>query len=227
MVRNIGAAASPVKRSTTVRSNAVEAAPLDPGDYGGTYKFVGGRPSLDLVNTVSWPDEPRRHDWLDRPANLVAWCRLAGIVDEGTDPAAVEAAADLAVAHEQRAVLRDVLKPVVHGEAPEATALARFDALLADAAPRRLVRPATPPATGFAWAWAPIAAPADLLAPVVVDAADLLVEADLGRLGACPACGWLYLDTTRNRGRRWCDMADCGSRAKSRDHYHRRRARGG
>jgi predicted RNA-binding Zn ribbon-like protein len=36
------------------------------------------------------------------------------------------------------------------------------------------------------------------------------------RLKACHAldCGWVFLDASRNASRRWCDMGDCGNRAK-------------
>lgn len=45
------------------------------------------------------------------------------------------------------------------------------------------------------------------------------------RLKACaaPDCRWAFVDTSRNRSRRWCDMADCGNRAKNRDWRERRR----
>jgi predicted RNA-binding Zn ribbon-like protein len=38
------------------------------------------------------------------------------------------------------------------------------------------------------------------------------------RVKTCAAsdCRWAYYDTTRNASRRWCDMADCGNRAKNR-----------
>jgi predicted RNA-binding Zn ribbon-like protein len=36
-------------------------------------------------------------------------------------------------------------------------------------------------------------------------------------------CGWLFVDTSRNHSRRWCDMEDCGNRAKARRHYLRRK----
>jgi predicted RNA-binding Zn ribbon-like protein len=29
-------------------------------------------------------------------------------------------------------------------------------------------------------------------------------------------CGWLFLDLSRNRSRKWCDMSSCGNRAKVR-----------
>jgi predicted RNA-binding Zn ribbon-like protein len=33
---------------------------------------------------------------------------------------------------------------------------------------------------------------------------------------AAPDCRWAFVDTSRNRSRRWCDMSDCGNRAKAR-----------
>jgi predicted RNA-binding Zn ribbon-like protein len=46
------------------------------------------------------------------------------------------------------------------------------------------------------------------------------------RLKTCrnPNCRWVFYDTTRNRSAVWCDMAVCGSRAKSRAYYARRRS---
>ena len=78
---------------------------------------------------------------------------------------------------------------------------------------------------GFAWAagapGTPLRRP---LWPVLWSAADLLTSDRLARVRSCgdPRCGWLFLDTSRNRSRRWCDMADCGNRAKARRHYARR-----
>jgi predicted RNA-binding Zn ribbon-like protein len=36
------------------------------------------------------------------------------------------------------------------------------------------------------------------------------------RFKACHAldCGWVFIDASRNLSRRWCDMNDCGNRAK-------------
>jgi len=31
-------------------------------------------------------------------------------------------------------------------------------------------------------------------------------------------CGWLFVDGSKNHSRRWCDMRDCGNRAKVRRH---------
>ena len=46
----------------------------------------------------------------------------------------------------------------------------------------------------------------------------LVVSHRLGRVRPCAAgeCGWWFVDDTRNRSRRWCDMKICGNREKLR-----------
>ncbi|MFC5822043.1 CGNR zinc finger domain-containing protein [Nonomuraea harbinensis] len=58
-----------------------------------------------------------------------------------------------------------------------------------------------------------------VLWPVAASAGRLLLEGPLNRVGECPSCGWLFLDTTRNGSRRWCSMAMCGNQVKSRRYY--------
>jgi predicted RNA-binding Zn ribbon-like protein len=76
----------------------------------------------------------------------------------------------------------------------------------------------------FEWDWATSNQRLNaMLWPVARAAADLLTSDDLGKLRMCAAddCAWLFLDTTRNRKRRWCDMKTCGNRFKARRHYER------
>ena len=47
------------------------------------------------------------------------------------------------------------------------------------------------------------------------------------RVCAGDDCGWLFLDESRGKPRRWCSMSDCGNRAKARALYERARARTG
>jgi len=73
-------------------------------------------------------------------------------------------------------------------------------------------------------------APADELErplwPVVWSAVELLTAGPLDRVRECDndPCGWLFVDSSRNRSRRWCDMRDCGNRVKARRHYARTQA---
>jgi predicted RNA-binding Zn ribbon-like protein len=81
-------------------------------------------------------------------------------------------------------------------------------------------------ADGFAWDWDSNQDILErLLWPVVRSAADLLTSDELYAVRACAAedCKWLFLDTSKNRSRRWCDMKSCGNRAKARRHYGRKK----
>ena len=58
-------------------------------------------------------------------------------------------------------------------------------------------------------------------------AVDLLCHADPRHLGMCPVeaggCGWVFIDRSRNRSRRWCAMQDCGAHVKAKRLTERRR----
>ncbi|MEO6889729.1 MAG: CGNR zinc finger domain-containing protein, partial [Ktedonobacteraceae bacterium] len=57
-------------------------------------------------------------------------------------------------------------------------------------------------------------------------AVELLTSEEVKRVKECPArdCGWLFLDMSKNGSRQWCSMEGCGSRAKMRRQYARKRA---
>lgn len=61
---------------------------------------------------------------------------------------------------------------------------------------------------------------AGLLIPIVESAADSLIDEELTRVRRCadPRCRRVFLDTTKNGRRRWCDMGTCGNRAKAARH---------
>jgi len=79
---------------------------------------------------------------------------------------------------------------------------------------------------GFSWSWQDgTHLPDRILWPVIRSAAELLVSSDSSRIRECSSetCSWLFLDTSRNGRRRWCDMKTCGNRAKARRYYQRHR----
>lgn len=226
----------------------METLPLDPRSYRGTYKLIGGRLSLDLVNTVSWPGTRREHDWFDPPENITLWAAAAGLVDDrarrrldqhwfrhrpsqntGPDPrpdghGKSQGAHPTGLADQVSAVrairqtLRHALAPWARGESPSRRAIRDLNQVLATAGERRLVDPES-----LAWTWDEPTTLEELMAPVIHDAAEVLTSVDPRRIRHCPSCDWLFHDTTRNASRRWCDMADCGSRDKALRYYHRRK----
>jgi predicted RNA-binding Zn ribbon-like protein len=78
----------------------------------------------------------------------------------------------------------------------------------------------------FEWVWDEDPALDRLLWPIAISAVALLTSDRLHRVKQCPGCGdcgWLFLDVSKNATRRWCSMDDCGSRAKMRRQYARRK----
>jgi predicted RNA-binding Zn ribbon-like protein len=180
-------------------------------------ELVGGHPAVDLVNTVAWRgDARRRNDRLTSDADVVTWAARTGVLPAGTLHADAGSTAVLDVLVPFREALHAVL---LDGGDPAARA-AVHRAIAAAVA-----RADTP--EGPRWQW-DIARPAlaDLPALAALRAAELLTSRDMGAIRVCAddTCGWLFVDRSRNRSRRWCSSADCGNRARARRHAQRVRA---
>jgi predicted RNA-binding Zn ribbon-like protein len=53
-----------------------------------------------------------------------------------------------------------------------------------------------------------------------------IIDGSFERLKACAneSCRWVYLDRSKNRSKRWCDMQTCGNAANARAYRRRRRS---
>lgn len=58
---------------------------------------------------------------------------------------------------------------------------------------------------------------------VMKSAHDILTGEDFDRIKECEACGWVFLDESKNKSRRWCSMESCGSIHKAKKYYHRKK----
>ncbi|MFZ5675766.1 MAG: CGNR zinc finger domain-containing protein [Pseudomonadota bacterium] len=63
----------------------------------------------------------------------------------------------------------------------------------------------------------------DFLATILHEAMTLAFSPDAKRVRVCGNCGWLFIDRTRNANKRWCITGVCGSRAKARRYYARKK----
>jgi predicted RNA-binding Zn ribbon-like protein len=68
------------------------------------------------------------------------------------------------------------------------------------------------------------ATPIAFEAALAVSALSLLSAQRIGRIKICANCAWLFLDSSRNASRLWCDMSVCGNRQKAKRHYRRHKA---
>lgn len=186
---------------------------------------------IDFTRTVGWEARDREDDELEDFPGLVAWATRRGLLDpmEADDLLAQarnrpgDAAQALEDAKALRALVYQILRRMGRGADPGEGRIEELNGYMRRYLPdRRLAARAS----GVAWSWRSDPYRLDrMLAPVVWDVAELLTSEEVERLKLCDGdeCGWLFIDGSRNRSRRWCDMSDCGNRAKARRFRERQR----
>lgn len=184
---------------------------------------------LGYANTLSWRGRETPVETLQDLAGLLAWLEKSGGLGVGATRAVAnrsrgqpkQAARVFAEAIALREVMFRIFSAFAAGEPRGERDFVSLRTAVAEAPPRtQLARVED----GHAWrigALRPKAA--DLLAPVLWSAADLLLDAPHRRIRQCAnhKCLWLFLDASKSGTRVWCDMASCGNRAKAQRHYSR------
>jgi predicted RNA-binding Zn ribbon-like protein len=192
--------------------------------------IVGGNSALDLVNTVSgWKGDPE--DWVPDIADFLVWARTSGVLDDRERDAAAHHAEEspaatervLASVKELRFALWNLVtalqhhRPVAHSDLSVLDEWRRRLALSEEVIVRRStihveIKPEI----------SPLELPGLRLAAAALS---LLRSFPAARVKTCPAhdCGWKFVDQSKNRSRRWCDMAVCGNLAKTRQYRARTR----
>jgi predicted RNA-binding Zn ribbon-like protein len=201
------------------------------------FKYVGGDPSVDLVNTVDWTQRGLVDERLTDYERLTRWAEGAGVVStrQGArlraqaveHPRIAERVYRDAIA--LRWQLRQLYVAVAEGRPLIAMReLAELNASLSAALGQLELapRPAGDSKGGvLRWSWHDAGERLDhVLWPVLRAAGDLLASEDAMRIRECGGddCGWMYVDRSRNGLRRWCQMEVCGTKEKSRQRALRR-----
>jgi len=211
--------------------------------------------SLDFANTVEWHAGPDPEERLTSYSSAVEWARRTEILSE-TQADTLLATAHANPVEEMEALgriiaLREavyrIFSAVAHHRPPQPADLERLNAEFAEASKHlRLVVAVGPEAggrvpgeealpepgalPGFEWTWEGVEDHlTSLLWPVARAATTLLSSPELARVRECAGdpCGWVFLDLSKNASRRWCDMADCGNRAKARRYRARKKGETG
>lgn len=196
---------------------------------GPVHHVFGGKLCLDYVNTVdAWSRPATREDLPDYKA-LLDWCwQMKALPDSAIHALRTQAAAhprNAAAAHAQAVALRSSLyrlfTAAIDRKRPATADLDLLNTLATAARSKQRLVPG-----GASWSLA-LTGGGDLASPmlaVALSAQELLISSELGRVKRCPGpvgCGWLFLDQSKNRTRRWCSMEHCGTRAKSFKGTHR------
>jgi predicted RNA-binding Zn ribbon-like protein len=203
--------------------------------YGGynemnTFDLSGGHLALDFANTVGGT-RARPTEHLHGYEDLLDWARQVGSIGDavrrrlarGAERRPQDAAKALRRAVELREAIFRAFDARAEGRPEPAEAIATIDREARAAAAHRTLRSIDGRVErGWDDEGERLERP---IWPIAVAAEELLVATDTPVIKECASetCDWLFIDHSRNRSRRWCDMNDCGNRAKARRFYARSR----
>ena len=194
------------------------------------FDLTGGHPVLDFVNTVSrWTAPPdQRQEYLPTLGEAARFGRAGGLLapaEAGRLASVRRPRAELLRLCALRERLERIFREMTDGAIAPAedwewlsreSGAAASSSRLRAGPHRRVTRSVEEDLAGAA-----------VLRYRLADQAVQLLTSDaMTRLKSCPGCGWFFLDVSKNHSRRWCSMAACGSHAKSRAYYLRRRREG-
>ena len=194
--------------------------------------LLAGALCLDFANTMSWRGREKPTEWLTSYDDLVKWASHANVVSDRAARTlrrtaranATEAAAALERARVLREAVYRAFSRQGEGHTPVPEDLDEIRGAYEEAVRHASFR-ARP--DGDPWSWVEDGGTdLDLVRRAVArSAVDLATSPALARVRECDgeACGWLFLDASRNGTRRWCSSADCGNRARVRRFHERRR----
>lgn len=191
---------------------------------------VGGDVALDLANTIDFRGTPSAVDHIASFDGLLAWSAKARTLD----PAAIAIFRDdagndgtmaervIADVGRLRAAIFQIGSAAAAGAHPAENELATLHEFAH--ATLRVGRLAPVGDGKLVIDFHRGGVHAAILGPLAWAAVGLFTGDRPGRLKQCPPddCRWLFLDQTKNRSRRWCEMATCGNRDKAARHRKRR-----
>lgn len=192
-----------------------------------TLEIIGGAPCLDFANTINSRLDPE-HDYLLQYSDLVDWVRKVGLLSPmqtsqlqkqaKQNPA--EAENVLRSAHTLRELLYRLFSNAAKDSEPDKKDMGAFITSYGEAISHALL---IRHEDHYTTTWKLDESLDAVLCPIIYSAGELLLSEELSQVKECPGCGWLFLDTSKNRSRRWCSMDTCGARDKMRRYHTKQR----
>jgi len=195
------------------------------------FELIAGAVCLDFVNTLDDRFSEQPKELLPSYADLARFAEEAGILEERQSDHLIarskeypqEAQRVLRDAVRMREAMHDVFWARAQKKAVPKASLSVLNEYVQDSARHASLVPRN---GHFEWQFDPSPDHLDApLWPIARSASELLASDRLEFVRACASesCDWLFLDESKNHGRRWCDMTKCGNRAKVRSFYRRQK----
>jgi len=187
--------------------------------------LVAGELCLEFTNTVGDLGKTRDLERLTDWDAYLHWALAAGALDTGETRAlrplgirqSAQAQKPLRTALEFRATLYRGLSALAAGRAP---LQADFDVIKAGIVKAVASAELRPVKGAFVWTVTQAeVAPTTPLTRVLLSTLRLLQGPELPLLRECQQCSWLFIDRSKNHGRRWCRAKACGNRVRVARHY--------
>jgi len=187
------------------------------------FLLVAGHPALDLINTLDWRfRKAGAEELLNNYGDLLRFTEQSKLLTPAETRRLQRSAGDKTGARqiergrELREALAQIFYATVDGRQPPAAARKTLERYFQAARLEQKLNWKQSPR--LEWEWP---AEQDLALPLwalALSASDLMTSEAVDRVRACgnPECRWLFLDTSKNHTRRWCDMKLCGNRMKAR-----------
>jgi predicted RNA-binding Zn ribbon-like protein len=198
------------------------------------FDLCGGHPALDFVNSL---DNRFREDgpneMLASYADLLRFLEESGLLKHQharvlSKTITPEVAGRvLEATRELREATAAVFYGSLEGKQPQQQDLELLEKYFGAASQHRKLQWGTDPHTPAAvtWSWGHNEGDPELpVWALALSVSDILLSPDMARVRTCAVhtCRWLFLDTSKNHTRRWCNMKVCGNRMKARRFQARR-----
>jgi len=193
------------------------------GIEGRVFELTGGHPALDLVNTLDWRfRDSGSEELLQNYGDVVRFTEQTGLMNAADARKLLRSVPEnkgakiVAAVRELREAAAAVLYGAVEGKSPSASAVKRLEDCF-----RTIRRLQELRWDGERLEWMlpqPSSLPALPLWLLSLSVAALTTSEQMHLLRECgnTECRWLFVDTSKNHTRRWCDMKICGNRMKAR-----------
>ncbi len=188
-----------------------------------SFQLVAGHAVLDLVNTLDWRfRDTGPEELLKEYDDLLRFAEQSKVLSARQARHLRRTASSRASTHilqsaiELREALAQVFYDLLEQRSPSATSLKTLETFFEQARNQQKLQWNS---SAIEWTWSGSEDdPAFPLWTLSAAASALITSETMQHLRACdsPECRWLFLDTSKNHTRRWCDMKLCGNRMKAR-----------
>jgi predicted RNA-binding Zn ribbon-like protein len=177
---------------------------------------IGGHLALDFCNTAGEHLATHPYEMFLAWESFIRWTVQVGMITPETYPELLRHPVPITKIVQLREAIYRVGLAIARGDRIPQSDLLAIHAEAATSKPTIING-----RQGLRWRPDPPRASAQLRALLASETLSLFCSPRSSRIGICEGgqCGWLFLDDSRGKRRRWCDMKDCGNRAKARRYY--------